>query len=117
MSVAYARTPGTATRSSVGARRTCESQSSGAFRFRSGAFASRGRSLAFHRGVRERDHAGPACRSKRGEDDEAVDDAVEGAETETPETPETKDNPELKLLVDLIVEYPATRGTLAVLFG
>ncbi len=43
-----------------------------------------------------------------------MDDAVEGAETETPET---KDNPELKLLVDLIVEYPATRGTLAVLFG
>ena len=26
-------------------------------------------------------------------------------------------NPELKLLIDLIVEYPATRGTLAVLFG
>jgi len=33
------------------------------------------------------------------------------------ETENDSKNPELKLLTDLIVEYPATRGTLAVLFG
>ena len=52
----------------------------------------------------ERGHAWP-CKALNEEDNDSVDEEV------------GNENPELKLLVDLIVEYPATRGTLAVLFG
>ena len=105
VALANARTLGTVT--TTPGRPPCAPNQSGAFCAKSGAFVSRGQSIAFRRVVSNQNYTGPTCRSKLSEDD----DEVEGAETET------KDNPELKLLVDLIVEYPATRGTLAVLFG
>ncbi len=109
VALANARTLGTASPNG----RSCGAPSiSGSSCVKSGAFASRRHSTTFYTPadsskMAPRFYTCPACKSKLSEDD----DGLEGAETET------KDNPELKLLIDLIVEYPATRGTLAVLFG
>ena len=94
---------------SLGYGRTCGSNAStsGAFALRKTRALSCSQSNVFNTfnpkyATSKQTHTRP-CQALN--EDEAEDDEKEG------------ENPELKLLVDLIVEYPATRGTLAVLFG
>lgn len=65
-----------------------------------------------------RDRRGVECASsgKDGPDPPEDENTPERGE-ESPSPPEREMAPELKLLVDLIVEYPATRGTIAAVLG
>lgn len=71
------------------------------------------------RGVRRNRRLVECARSQRKDgpdpEDEKKPPASSSPETEESSMPEM--NPELKLLVDLIVEYPATRGTIAAVLG